>query len=135
MSISCSALTGVTIFDAPTDDPPMAIALALDTVEDAARRYRLGNSPEDGTALLNAIEDLRRFVLVRRTLARSLARRGTDGGAPLGHQLCAALGHMIGDVPRLVEASLRPREANMDRDMRRAIACLFFLGSLDPAFL
>lgn len=133
--ILASAVSGATIFDAPTNDPQMAIALALDEVEDAARCYRISQTPEDGTAFLDSIENLRRFVLVRRTLAEAMARPGDDGGAPMGHDLCALLHHMIGDVPSLVSACTRQREAVMDRDMRRAIACLFFLGSLDPSFI
>ena len=46
-----------------------------------------------------------------------------------------ALNLMIGDVPSLVSACTRQPEAIMDRDMRRAIACLFFLGSLDISFI
>lgn len=135
MSIAFSAVTGATIFDVPTNDPQVAIALALDEVEDAARRYRIGKTPEDGTAFLDAVETLRRFVLVRRTLAEALARPGDKGGAALGRQLCSALNLMIGDVPSLVSTCTRQHEAVMDRDMRRAIACLFFLGSLDISFI
>jgi hypothetical protein len=126
---------GATIFDAPTNDPRMAISLALDEVDDAARRYRISQTPEDGTAFLDSIENLRRFVLVRRTLAEALAKPGSEGETALGAQLCAALQRMIGDVPSLVSACTRQKEATMDRDMRRAIACLFFLGSLDPGFI
>ncbi|MCA3574602.1 MAG: hypothetical protein IOC86_11850 [Aestuariivirga sp.] len=135
MSIAFSAVSGATIFDVPTNDPRMPISLALDEVEDAARRYRISQTPEDGTALLDSIENLRRFVLVRRTLAQALAKPGADGGAAMGSQLCAVLQQMIGDVPSLVSACTRQHEAVMDRDMRRAIACLFFLGSLDPGFI
>ena len=130
-----SVMSGATIFDVPTNDPRLAISMALDDVDDAARRYRFNPTPEDATALLDSIENLRRFVLVRRTLAEALARPGHEGGAALGRQLCAALNLMIGDVPSLVSTCTRQHEAVMDRDMRRAIACLFFLGSLDPSFI
>lgn len=135
MSIAFSAVSGATIFDVPANDPQVAIALALDEVEDAARRYRISQTQEEGTALLDSIENLRRFVLVRRTLAEALARPGSEGGAARGRQLCLALNLMIGDVPSLVSACTRQPEAIMDRDMRRAIACLFFLGSLDISFI
>ena len=129
-----TAFPGPSIFDAPTDDPQMAVRIALDGLADAASRYTATGDVLDGILLLNEIEGLRRFVLVRRTLAVALARpdetRHADrpqivrGAAP-DDRRCA----------ELVASCTRPGNHNMERDTRRAIACLNFLGSLDTRFL
>jgi hypothetical protein len=136
MSISVQAMQpGPNIFDAPGEDPGTAIAGALVEIDGAADQYRRSNDMLDAIALLNAIEGLRRFVLVRATLARGLSSPGRNGAAPMGRKLCEALHVMIGDVPALVENCTRQVPYRMERDTRRAIACLFFLGSLDPRFV
>jgi hypothetical protein len=136
MNISVQAMhSGPTIFDAPGDDPGLAIADALSGIDGAAVQYRGSNDMLDAIALLDGIEGLRRFVLVRTTLARGLSAPGRGGAAPLGRELCEALHGMIGDVPSLVETCTRQVPYRMERDTRRAIACLFFLGSLDPRFV
>jgi hypothetical protein len=136
MSISIQATqSGATIFDVPADEPRTAIAEALERTGEAHRQYRRSKDMLDAGALLDEIEGLRRFVLVRATLARCLSERPAQRAVPLGRELCEALEGMIGDVPSLVEACSRNGEYRMERDTRRAIACLFFLGSLDPQFL
>lgn len=123
------------IFEAPGDDPGLAIAEALSEIDGVAGQYRRSNDMLDAIALLDGIEGLRRFVLVRATLARGLSAPSRNGAAPMGRQLCEALHGMIGDVPSLVETCTRQIPYRMERDTRRAIACLFFLGSLDPRFV
>lgn len=136
MNISVQAMqSGPTIFDAPGDDPGIAIADALSEIDGVAEQYRRSNDMLDAIALLDGIEGLRRFVLVRATLARGLSAPGRNGEGPMGRQLCEALHEMIGDVPSLVETCTRQIPYRMERDTRRAIACLFFLGSLDPRFV
>jgi hypothetical protein len=136
MSSSVQAVDfGPTIFDAPGDDPGLAIAEALSEIDGVASQYRRSNDMLDAIALLDGIEGLRRFVLVRATLASGLSAPSRDGEAPMGRQLCEALHGMIGDVPSLVESCTRQVPYRMERDTRRAIACLFFLGSLDPRFV
>lgn len=136
MSSSVQAVdSGPTIFDAPGDDPGLAIAEALSEIDGVASQYRRSNDMLDAIALLDGIEGLRRFVLVRATLASGLSAPGRNGQAPMGRQLCEALHDMIGDVPSLVESCTRQVPYRMERDTRRAIACLFFLGSLDPRFV
>ena len=130
-----SVFAGPSIFDAPTDDPLQAVSLGLADVEDAALRYGASRDVLDGLLLLNEIEGLRRFVLVRATLARALARSGANGAPTLGRTLCEALHHMIGDVPTLARTCMSGGTPSMERDTRRAIAGLNFLGSLDPDFL
>jgi hypothetical protein len=124
-----------TIFDAWGDNPSGAIAGELAKINGAERKFRQSNDEENATALLDSIENLRRFVLVRRTLAQVLSRPSRRGGEPIGRQICEALHEMIGDVPKLVEQSTAQGNYRMERDTRRAIACLIFLGSLDPQFI
>ena len=136
MSTSVQAMhSGPNIFDAPGDDPGIAIADALAEIDGFADQYRRSNDMLDAIALLDGIEGLRRFVLVRATLARGLSAPSRNGAAPMGRQLCEALHGMIGDVPSLVENCTRQIPYRMERDTRRAIGCLFFLGSLDPRFI
>lgn len=132
---SHDAVPGTTIFDAPGDDPRLSITAAMAGIDSAARRYRRSSDLLDATALLDAIEGLRRFVLVRATLARVLSEPHHRGAAPMGRQLCDSLHAMIGDVPSLVAACTRVSPYRMERDTRRAIACLNFLGSLDHRFI
>jgi hypothetical protein len=136
MSISVQTMpAGATIFDAPGGDPCLAIYRALSAIDDTAKRYRKSNDILDATALLDGIEGLRCFVMVRRTLANCLSAPHRPGAAPRGRQLCEILQGMIGDVPSLVESCKRPGHYRMERDTRRAIACLIFLGSLNPHFI
>jgi hypothetical protein len=86
-------------------------------------------------AVLTEIEALRRFVLVRGALIKSLRQPGRTDGRPLGKLICEALQGMIGDVPNLVKACSLQGARNMERDTRRAIASLNFIGSLDPTFV
>ena len=132
---SLDAVTGTTIFDAPGDDPRLSIAGAMAGLDSAARRYHKSSDLPDATALLDAIEGLRRFVLVRATLAGVLSEPLRPGAEPVGRQLCEALHAMIGDVPGLVAACTRDGRYRMERDTRRAIACLNFLGSLNHRFI
>lgn len=129
-----SAFPGPSIFDAPTDNPQAAVAFALEDLAEAAVSYARSGDPLEGLLLLNDIEGLRRFVLVRRTLAVALAQEDGTGTA-IGRRLCEALYRMIGDVPQLVASCSRQGHQFMERDTRRAIACLNFLGSLDIGFL
>jgi hypothetical protein len=136
MSISIQPISpGPTIFDAPGDDPRLAIADALAAIDDTAARYRRSNDILDAIALLDAIEGLRRFIMVRRTLASCLSESSRPGAQPWGRDLCQLLQAMIGDVPSLAETCKRNGHYRMERDMRRAIACLIFLGSLNPDFI
>lgn len=125
---------GTTIFDVPDDDPSLVIADAMAEIDDTAGRYRSSGDTLDAVALLDAIEGLRRFVMVRRTLAGCLAEPRSPGAPPRGRELCELLQAMIGDVPGLVEPCKQTGHSRIERDTRRAIACLIFLGSLNPRF-
>lgn len=130
-----AALPGASIFDAPGQDVQLAIAHALAEIDGIAIRYRESSDLLDGIALLDEIEGLRRFVLVRAALAETLSRPRRQDAPPMGRQLCEALFEMIGDVPALVKSCTREGAYGMERDTRRAIACLNFLGSLDHRFI
>ena len=126
---------GRTIFDAGEEDLALAIAGDVAAIETAARRYDETRDIVDASTLLDSIEHLRRFVLLRQTLAKGLAKPARPGGAPRGKQICEILHGLIGDVPSLVKACTQNGNYRMERDTRRAIACLCFLGSLDPQFI
>ena len=98
-----SAFAGPSIFDAPTDDPQLAVISPLAEIEDDGLRYAASGDVLDGLLLLNDIEGLRRFVLVRsNTCAWRWPAAAAIDAPPLGRMLCEALHRMIGDVPSLV---------------------------------
>lgn len=133
--ISRTNRTGQTIFDARVQDPVRAIAADVAAIDSAARRYGETRDLADASTLLDSIENLRRFVLLRRTLATGLARPARSGGTSRGNYICRLLHGLIHDVPSLVQSSTQNGNYRMERDTRRAIACLCFLGSLDPQFI
>ncbi len=124
-----------TIFDVNRKAPQFAIACALQELERWLRKYNRDSTQENQTALLDEIERLRRFVLVRASLAKALCATKRTDNRTMGRQLCDALHSMIGDVPRFVKIYAAPGAPLMDRDSFRVIACLNFLGSLDAEFL
>lgn len=127
--------SSASVFEASTKDPIIAIAAAIDDIERLLEVYRKSGDVLDRMEVLTEIEALRRFVLVRGALIKSLNRPGRQDGRPVGRQICEALQGMIGDVPNLVKTCSLQGARNMERDTRRAIASLNFIGSLDPAFL
>lgn len=127
--------TSSSVFEASTKDPLIAITAALEDIEKLLAAYRKSEDVLDRMAVLTEIEALRRFVLVRGALIKSLRQPGRTDGRPLGKLICEALQGMIGDVPNLVKACSLQGARNMERDTRRAIASLNFIGSLDPTFV
>lgn len=124
-----------TIFDSADFDPPRQIAEAVEAIDIATAAFRRAPDEDTQTALLDRIEDLRRFVLVRASLARRLKQPMRNGKDPAGREICELLNELIGDVPSLVKACEHNGRYRMDRDKRRAISSLFFLGTLDPNFI
>ena len=84
--------------------------------------------------LLTEVEALRRFVLVRGALLKALQQSGARG-LSLGRELCDGLRGMIGDAPEVVKSCSLQGARNMERDTRRAVASLAFIGSLDSSFV
>lgn len=130
-----AAEPGTTIFDVNREAPQFAIACAIQELERHLGSYNRASGPDNQAALLDEIERLRRFVLVRASLARALAGSSRRDNRSMGRQLCDALHSMIGDVPLFVKIHTAPGAPAMDRDSFRIIACLNFLGSLDANFL
>lgn len=127
--------TGQTIFDVNRKAPQFAIACAIQELERQLARYQSSRGADGASGLLDEIECLRRFVLVRASLAKGLAKTSRRDNRTVGRQLCDVLHAMIGDVPRFVATYSAPGAPIMERDSFRVIACLNFLGSLDPEFL
>ena len=50
-------------------------------------------------------------------------------------ELCDSLRGMIGEVPEMVKSCSLQGARNMERDTRRAVASLAFIGSLDSSFV
>ena len=126
---------GSTIFDVNRKAPQFAIACALQEIERHLARYNKASTPDHQTGLLDEIERLRRFVLVRASLAKALGAAKRHDNRSLGRQLCDVLHGMIGDVRSFVELYAAPGAPQMERDSFRVIACLNVLGSLDAEFL
>ena len=84
--------------------------------------------------LLTEVEALRRFVLVRGALLKAMQQTGSNGKS-IGRELCDSLRGMIGEVPELMKTCSLQGARNMERDTRRAVASLAFIGSLDSSFI
>ena len=134
-TINSRAPSSASVFEASSKDPQLAIAYAIEEIDVILTKYRESNDVMDRMVLLTEIEALRRFVLVRGALVKGLLKPGRADSRPMGQQLCEVLQSMIGDVPNLVKSCSLQGARNMERDTRRAIASLNFIGSLNPAFV
>ena len=134
-TINSRAPSSASVFEASSKDPQLAIAYAIEEIDVILTKYRESNDVMDRMVLLTEIEALRRFVLVRGALVKGLSQPARADERPMGKQLCDALQGMIGDVPNLVKSCSLQGARNMERDTRRAIASLNFIGSLNPAFI
>jgi len=127
--------SSASVFEASTKDPQAAVALAVAEVARLLAKFKASQDVLDRMELLTEVEALRRFVLVRGALLRALKQPGISDDRSLGKELCDLLRGMIGDVPDLVKSCSLQGARNMERDTRRAIASLTFIGSLDPSFV
>ncbi len=134
-TINSRAPSSASVFEASSKEPQLAIAYAVEEIDELLIKYRESHDVLDRMALLTEIEALRRFVLVRGALVKGLLQPGRSDSRPMGQQLCEVLQSMIGDVPNLVKSCSLQGARNMERDTRRAIASLNFIGSLNPAFI
>jgi hypothetical protein len=71
---------------------------------------------------------------VRGALLQSLQQTGSKG-VSLGRELCDSLRGIIGEIPNVVKSCSLQGARNLERDTRRAVASLAFIGSLDAAFV
>lgn len=126
--------SSASVFEASTGNPQHGVALAVAEVGRLLAKYTQSQDTLDRMQLLTEVEALRRYVLVRGALLQALRQSGSTGMA-LGRELCLSLREMIGDVPELVKTSSLQGARNVERDTRRAVASLAFVGSLDPSFV
>ena len=133
-TVTTQTSSSASVFEASTRDPQAGVAAA---VADVARLLAKYSENEDVTLrmqLLTEVEALRRFVLVRSALLRALQQTGSKG-LSLGRELCDSLRGMIGEAPEIMKSCSLQGARNMERDTRRAVASLAFIGSLDSSFV
>ena len=133
-TVTTQVSSSASVFEASTKDPQMGVNVAVGEVGKLLAKFLVSQDVLDRMHLLTEVEALRRFVLVRGALLRGLQQTGSKGTS-LGRELCDSLRHMIGDAPNMVKASSLQGARNMERDTRRAVASLAFVGSLDASFV
>lgn len=122
------------VFEASTKDPQSGVAAAVSEVAKLLARYSENEDVMLRMQLLTEVEALRRFVLVRGALLHALQMTGNKE-LPLGRELCNRLRDMIGKAPEVPKSCSLQGARNMERDTRRAVASLAFIGSLDTSFV
>ena len=128
------ASSSASVFEASTGNPQRGVALAVAEIGRLLAKYTQSQDTLDRMQLLTEVEALRRYVLVRGALLQALRQSGSKG-MTLGRELCLSLREMIGDVPELVKTNSLQGARNVERETRRAVASLAFVGSLDPSFV
>lgn len=126
--------TSASVFEASTKDPQMGVSAAVAEVAKLLAKYAAQEDVMVRMQLLTEVEALRRFVLVRGALLKALQQTGNKG-LSLGRELCDTLRGMIGEAPEMVKSCSLQGARNMERDTRRAVASLAFIGSLDASFV
>ena len=126
--------TSASVFEASTKDPQMGVANAVGEVAKLLAKYAQSEDVMVRMQLLTEVEALRRFVLVRGALLKAMQQTGSKGMS-LGRELCNSLRGMIGDAPEMVKTCSLQGARNVERDTRRAVASLAFIGSLDTSFI
>jgi hypothetical protein len=133
-TVTTQASSSASVFEASTRDPQMGVTAAVAEVSRLLAKYAESEDVLVRMQLLTEVEALRRFVLVRGALLKALQQPGSKDMS-LGRELCDTLRGMIGDVPATVKSSSLQGARNMERDTRRAVASLAFVGSLDSSFV
>jgi hypothetical protein len=133
-TITTQPSSSASVFEASTRDPQLSVATAVAEVARLLAKYAENEDSLLRMQLLTEVEALRRFVLVRGALLKALQQTGSTGLA-LGRELCNSLRTMIGDVPELMRSGSLQGARNMERDTRRAVASLAFVGSMDASFV
>jgi len=133
-TLTSQASSSASVFEASTKDPQVGVAAAVAEVSRLLVKYSEKEDVLLRMQLLTEVEALRRFVLVRGALLKALQQTGNKG-LSLGRELCDSLRGMIGDAPEMVKNSSLQGARNMERDTRRAVASLAFVGSLDTSFV
>ena len=112
----------------------MGVTAAVAEVARLLKKYADSEDVLVRMQLLTEVEALRRFVLVRGALLKSMQQTGSKG-VSLGRELCDTLRGMIGEAPDMAKSCSLQGARNMERDTRRAVASLAFIGSLDSSFV
>ena len=133
-TVTNQASSSASVFEASTKDPQLGVSSAVAEVSQLLTKYQASQEVADRMQLLTEVEALRRFVLVRRALLRALQQAGSKGTS-MGRELCDSLRGMIGEAPEVVKTCSLQGARNMERDTRRAVASLAFIGSLDASFV
>ena len=133
-TITTNPSTSASVFEASTKDPQVGVSLAVAEVSKLLAKYTQSEDVLVRMQLLTEVEALRRFVLVRGALLKAMQQTGSNGMS-IGRELCDSLRGMIGEVPELVKNCSLQGARNMERDTRRAVASLAFIGSLDSSFI
>ena len=133
-TLTQQASPSASVFEASTKDPQMGITSAINEVARLLAKYSESEDVLVRMQLLTEVEALRRFVLVRGALLKALQQTDSNGKA-LGRELCDTLRGMIGEMPETMRNCSLQGARNMERDTRRAVASLAFIGSLDKSFV
>jgi hypothetical protein len=133
-TVTTNPSTSASVFEASKTDPQIGVSLAVAEVSKLLAKYTQAEDVLVRMQLLTEVEALRRFVLVRGALLKAMQQTGSNG-VSIGRELCDSLRGMIGDMPELVKTCSLQGARNMERDTRRAVASLAFIGSLDPSFV
>jgi hypothetical protein len=133
-TVTINPSTSASVFEASKTDPQIGVSLAVAEVSKLLAKYTQAEDVLVRMQLLTEVEALRRFVLVRGALLKAMQQTGSNG-VSIGRELCDSLRGMIGDMPELVKTCSLQGARNMERDTRRAVASLAFIGSLDPSFV
>ena len=133
-TVTTNPSTSASVFEASTKDPQVGVTLAVAEVSKLLAKYTEAEDVLVRMQLLTEVEALRRFVLVRGALLKAMQQTGSNGKS-IGRELCDSLRGMIGEVPELVKTCSLQGARNMERDTRRAVASLAFIGSLDSSFI
>ena len=133
-TVTTNPSTSASVFEASTKDPQVGVTLAVAEVSKLLAKYTQAEDVLVRMQLLTEVEALRRFVLVRGALLKAMQQTGSNGKS-IGRELCDSLRGMIGEVPELMKTCSLQGARNMERDTRRAVASLAFIGSLDSSFI
>lgn len=133
-TVTTQSSSSASVFEASTRDPQMGVTAAVAEVARLLKKYSEKEDVLVRMQLLTEVEALRRFVLVRGALLKAMQQTSSNG-VSLGRELCDTLRGMIGDVPEMVKTTSLQGARNMERDTRRAVASLAFIGSLDSSFV
>lgn len=133
-TVTQQASSSASVFEASTRDPQMGVTAAVAEVAKLLAKYAESEDVLVRMQLLTEVEALRRFVLVRGALLKAMQQTGAKG-VSLGRELCDTLRGMIGEVPETMKNCSLQGARNMERDTRRAVASLAFIGSLDSSFV